>query len=97
MAVYQASDTVGLSALVLIRYDLGTAVAEITTGSITGTLAWEGGFGVALGLSSRWMLEGRIRALMESASWPSGSTTSTNPSSFQTTYILVDVGVGFRF
>lgn len=97
VAVYQASDSVGLSALVLIRYDLGTAVTEITTGSIAGTLAWEAGFGVALGLSARWMLEGRIRALMEPASWPSGSTTSPKDNSFQTTYILVDLGVGFRF
>ncbi len=87
----------------MLRYDFGGNPLAITNAdptSIQNALGFEAGFGIVLGLSNNFLLEGRLRAQSEDLRWmPTRSLTGADPteSSFSTTYFILDVGVGFKF
>jgi hypothetical protein len=99
VAVWRPSQGLGLSALALLRYDSGGSpnYSSKSTGTfpsdISGGISWEAGFGVVTGLSERWYFEGRLRGLQESKKW----TGTFGQGSLTDTYIIIDVGLGYRF
>jgi hypothetical protein len=99
-AVYRPTPTLGLSALALVRMDRGGQSNQLTTvdqmTALDSNLGWEAGFGVVLGLSRRFYLEGRMRGLAENYSW-AAATTNDFKSSFSATFIILDFGIGYKF
>jgi len=93
-ATFRASSTLLVSALALGRADFGGSTPFTPTG-LAPSFGFEAGFGLGLGLSPRWLLEGRLRAVGESYAWRP-ATGGVN-SFISDTYIVLDVGVGWRF
>jgi hypothetical protein len=91
---YQASPSVLLSLLGLLRVDSGGSSPGLPNPLQT-SLGYEMGFGTAVNLSSRTIFEGRARAIYESYSWRPQAGGTTN-SSLNDLYIVLDVGLGFK-
>jgi|GEM_PF-7078616 len=95
VAVYQIAPTAYLSMLGLLRLDSGGTSPQIPT-KVGSVLGYEVGFGVVLSLSESMLLEGRIRGQKEGYVWAPANGSSIN--SFQNnTFLIVDLGIGFKF
>ncbi len=93
-AVFRPAQAISLSAIFMLRMDGGSTAPEIPT-PIASSMGWETGFGMVLGISPSMFLEGRLRAINESTKWEAANGKGT--SFMSTTFILGDVGVGYRF
>lgn len=97
VAVYKASNSLGLSALGLLRYDLGTSGGTQLPNPVDGNFSFEFGFGMVATLSERVFLEGRVRAVQDNASWKAATPSSIGDTSrFSTNFAMIDVGFGYR-
>jgi hypothetical protein len=95
VAVYRPAATLALSALAVVREDFGGNSPQLPN-PLNPNLAYEAGFGVVVNVSPRAMLEGRLRLLEESFSWQP-LMAGAGASSMSNTFVIFDVGVGFRF
>jgi hypothetical protein len=60
-------------------------------------MGWEVGFGAVLQLSPTLMIEGRLRGLREAYAWKPTSASAAGDSSQTNTFIILDLGLGYRF
>jgi hypothetical protein len=95
VVTYRAAQNVGLSALAVLRREMGGAAAQLPN-PLNPSLGFEAGFGSVLNLSPDWLLEGRLRALYESYSWKPAAGGAQD-SSMGNTFIILDLGLGYRF
>jgi hypothetical protein len=95
-ATYQASPKMFLSALALLRMDFGGSSDQLPS-ALASSLAYEMGFGVAVNLTPRIQVEGRLRALEESFSWRPASAAASGNSSLSDVFLILDLGVAYRF
>lgn len=93
VAVYQASSSLYWSALALGRYDMGGT--SPTVNELLPTIGIEAGFGLVVGLSEHFLLEGRLRYMTEEVRWK--QTDPSQESFFKNSYIILDLGVGYKF
>jgi len=93
--IYRTSPTFSISALLLLRRDMG-GTASIIPNPLKGTMSTEAGFGVWLGITRSMGLEGRVRLLQEKFAWDPAGTYSDD-SYLNNTFVIMDVGLSFKF
>jgi hypothetical protein len=94
VVVYRPTPSMSLSGLLTLRMDTG-GDAGVTPTALNNTLGYEAGFGSVLGLSQKLFLEARLRALKESLEW-NPTNGGSQASYYNTLFIILDLGVGFR-
>jgi hypothetical protein len=96
VATYRASQALFLSALGLVRLDSGGHDPAVTDNPLETTMGWEAGFGIVLGVSERLSLEGRLRGLQETFRWKPSRAGATSDSTLSDTFVIIDVGLGWK-
>ncbi|MCM2324392.1 MAG: hypothetical protein NDJ90_14130 [Oligoflexia bacterium] len=97
-AVYTPTPSLLFSFIGLVRYDLGGEAVALPS-AVDSNFGYETGFGVALNLSPKLMLEGRLRVLEERFTWTPANAAAAGgkKSSLTDTFIILDAGFGYRF
>lgn len=95
VAVYEAAKSLHFSVLGLLRMDFGGSSSDLSNETLKSKMGFEAGFGTVLGLSPSWLLEGRLRVQQEPYSWV--NKNDSNLSSYTATFVLMDIGLGYRF
>ncbi|MGE0617033.1 MAG: hypothetical protein AB7P04_15490 [Bacteriovoracia bacterium] len=97
VALYNASSTFYFSLLAAFRYDFGGSVEGLSNKALIGAGGTELGFGIVTVLGVRTMLETRLRYIKESFPWVADDTLQTRRSYSANSFIIVDLGFGYRF
>ena len=95
-ASYRAAPNFLLSGLLLLRMDSGGDAPNAIPNPLSNSIGFEGGFGVGVNLNTKLSLEARLRAIQETYAWQPAKVGLPN-SSLTDLFIILDVGLGYRF